>query len=180
MRLRKDGSPVWVSLTISPLKDGQGHVIGASKIARDMTERRRADEHRDILVRELNHRVKNTMAIVNAIATQTLGSASSLAEAKQAFEQRLMALARGHDLLTDGDWSGTDLDSVARATIEPLESGRFHIEGPLVALTPATALTLTMALHELCTNAAKYGALSVANGHIDVTWQVVAMARDGG
>ncbi|MBC8038878.1 MAG: PAS domain S-box protein, partial [Rhizobiales bacterium] len=172
VRLRKDGSKVWVSLSVSPLKDAGGDVIGASKIIRDETERRRADEHRDILVRELNHRVKNTMAIVNAIATQTLGTASSLAEAKKAFEQRLMALARGHDLLTEGDWSGTDLASVARATIQPFDGDAFHIEGPFVALTPATAVTLTLALHELCTNAAKYGALSVAKGHIDIIWQV--------
>lgn len=174
IRLRKDGSTVWVSLTVSPLKDGQGRVIGASKIARDMTERRRADEHRAILVAELNHRAKNSLAMVQAIASQTLSSALSLGDAKLAFESRLGALARGHDLLTFGNWAGTDLASVVKATVEPHGGGenRFHIEGPFVQLTPATALTFTMALHELCTNAAKYGALSQQNGSVTIKWQV--------
>lgn len=174
IRLRRDGSTVWVSLNVSPLKDGQGKVIGASKIARDMTERRRADEHRGILVAELNHRAKNLLAMVQAIASQTLSNAPSLGDAKLAFESRLGALARGHDLLTFGNWAGTDLASVVKATVEPHGGGenRFHIDGPLVPLTPATALTFTMALHELCTNAAKYGALSRTNGNVKIMWQV--------
>lgn len=174
IRQRKDGSTVWVSLTVSPLKDGQGRVIGASKIARDMTERRRADEHRAILVAELNHRAKNLLAMVQAIASQTLSNALSLGDAKLAFESRLGAMARGHDLLTFGNWAGTDLASVIKATVEPHGGGenRFHIKGPLVKLTPATALTFTMALHELCTNAAKYGALSRQNGSVTIIWQV--------
>ena len=164
---------MWVSLNVSPLKDGQGKIIGASKIARDMTERRRADEHRAILVAELNHRAKNSLAMVRAIASQTLGNASSLAGAQVAFDSRLDALARGHDLLTSGNWAGTDLDSVVKATVEPHGGGknRFHIEGPFVPLTPATALTFTMALHELCTNAAKYGALSGSEGNVSIVWQ---------
>ena len=175
VRLRKDGSMVWVSLSVSPLKDAGGNVIGASKIIRNMTERRRADEHRNILVSELNHRAKNSLAMVRAIASQTLGNASSLADAQMAFDSRLEALARGHDLLTVGNWAGTDLASVAKATVEPHGGGkyRFHIEGPFVPLTPATALTFTMALHELCTNATKYGALSEPEGTVSIVWQVV-------
>ncbi len=174
VRLRKDGSQVWVSLSVSPLKDAEGEVIGASKIIRDMTERRRADEHRNILVGELNHRAKNSLAMVQAIAAQTLSSASSLEAAKLAFDSRLGALARGHDLLTHGNWVGTDLASVVKATVEPHGGGgnRFRIEGPFVELTPATALSFTMALHELCTNAAKYGALSKQKGHVTIVWQV--------
>lgn len=174
IRLRKDGSPIWVSLSISPLKDGGGQVIGASTIVRDMTERRRAEEHRDILVRELNHRAKNSLAMIQAIATQTFGRGASLPEAKLNFEDRLMALARGHDLLTQRNWTGTDLESVVKAAIEPLAGGgsRFRIEGPVVPLTPAAALTFTLALHELCTNAVKYGALSSANGRVDIGWGI--------
>ncbi len=174
VRLRKDGSQVWVSLSVSPLNNAEGEVIGASEIIRDMTEHRRADEHRNILVAELNHRAKNSLAIVQAIASQTLATATSLETAKLAFDSRLGALARGHDLLTHGNWVGTDLASVVKATVEPHGGGdnRFRIEGPLVELTPATALTFTMALHELCTNAAKYGALSNKKGHVTIVWQV--------
>ncbi|HEX7108695.1 MAG TPA: PAS domain S-box protein, partial [Aestuariivirga sp.] len=173
VRLRKDGSKVWVSLSVSPLRDARGEVFGASKIVRNMTERRRADEHRSILVGELNHRAKNSLAMVRAIASQTLSNASSLADAQLAFESRLGALARGHDLLTHGNWVGTDLASVVNATVEPHGGGdRFRIEGPVVKLTPATALTFTMALHELCTNAAKYGALSEPEGTVSIEWQV--------
>ncbi|HUQ34894.1 MAG TPA: PAS domain S-box protein [Aestuariivirga sp.] len=172
--MRKDGSTVWVSLSVSPLINAEGEVIGASKIIRDMTERRRADEHRTILIGELNHRAKNLLAMVQAIASQTLGSAASLEAAKSAFESRLGALARGHDLLTHGNWVGTDLASVVKATVEPHGGGvnRFRVEGPVVELTPATALTFTLALHELCTNAAKYGALSQPNGNVSIMWHV--------
>ena len=172
--MRKDGSEVWISLSVSPLRDAEGDVIGASKIIRDMTERRLADEHRAILVGELNHRAKNSLAMVRAIASQTLGNALSLADAQLAFESRLSALARGHDLLTLGNWAGTDLARVVKATVEPHGGGenRFHIEGPFVPLTPAMALTFTMALHELCTNAAKYGALLTPDGKVSIVWQV--------
>ena len=171
---QKDGGEIWVSLTASPLKNAEGDVIGASKIARDITLRRLADEHRNILVGELNHRAKNSLAMVRAIAAQTLKGALSLDEAQLAFESRLGALARGHDLLTFGNWAGTDLASVAKAAVDEHAGGenRFHIEGPIVSLTPATALTFTMALHELCTNAVKYGALSQSTGTVSIVWQV--------
>jgi len=111
--------------------------------------------------------------MLQAIASQTLSNALSLGDAKLAFESRLGALARGHDLLTSGNWAGTDLGSVVQATVEPHGGGknRFHIEGPFVALTTAQALTFTMALHELCTNAAKYGALSRQSGNVTIIWQ---------
>lgn len=175
VRLRKDGSQIWVSLSVSPLKDAGGNIIGASKIVRDMTVHRLADEHRNILVAELNHRAKNLLAMVQAIASQTLNNTTSLEVAKLAFNSRLGALARAHDLLTRGNWVGTDLASVVKATIEPHEGGdnRFNVEGPFVRLTPATALTFTLALNELCTNAAKYGALSVQNGNVSIVWHVI-------
>jgi two-component system, chemotaxis family, CheB/CheR fusion protein len=174
--LTKDGKEIWVSLSASPLTNAEGDVVGASKIVRDITLRRLADEHRNILVGELNHRAKNSLAMVRAIAAQTLKGALSLEEAQLAFESRLEALARGHDLLTFGNWAGTDLSSVAKATVEPHGGGesRFHIEGPFVSLTPATALTFTMALHELCTNAVKYGALSDSLGTVSIVWQVIS------
>ncbi|QKK26952.1 PAS domain S-box protein [Rhizobium hidalgonense] len=162
LRQRKDGSLVWVSLTISPLSDAAGKIIGASTIARDMTERRRADEHRKTLMDELNHRVKNMMAVIQSIATQTLGHASTLEEARTAFSSRLINLATAHDLLTRESWESANLAEIVSDTVKPHADGktRFQIEGPGVRLSPSAALAMSMALHELSTNAAKYGALS--------------------
>ncbi len=173
-RQRKDGSTVWVSATISPLIAANGKIEGASIIARDITQRRRSEAHREILVGELNHRVKNTLAIVSAIASQTLTGAVSVKTANEAFSARLMALSRAHDLLMHGNWSGTDLASVVKATIEPHNGGqnRFSVEGAYVPLQPALAVTFSLALHELCTNAAKYGALSVQEGFVNVAWHI--------
>ena len=174
-RRRKDGSMFWLSVTMSPLKDGDDKIIGASIVGRDITERRKAEAHREILVGELNHRVKNTLAIVSAIASQTLAGAVSVKTAKDAFAARLMALSRAHDLLLHGNWTGSDLASVVKATVDPHdgEQSRFRVEGPYVPLQPALAVTFSLALHELCTNAAKYGALSAPEGVVEIVWQVL-------
>jgi len=176
-RRRKDGSIVWVSLTISPIKNAAGKISGASKIARDMTERRLADEHRHTLMRELNHRVKNTMAVIQSIASQTLGHASTLNEARETFSSRLINLAKAHDILTRESWQSADLADVVSDTVKPHAGGenRFQIEGPSVRLSPSAALAFSMALHELCTNAAKYGALTSEEGRVVITWQVVGV-----
>ena len=173
-RRRKDGSMVWISVTISPLKSADGKIVGASVTARDVTARRHAEEHREILVAELNHRVKNTLAIVSAIASQTFVGAVPVKAAGESFAVRLLALSRAHDLLMHENWSGTDLASVVKETIEPHLGGqsRFNIEGPFVRLKPALAVTFSLALHELCTNAAKYGSLSVQEGRVDIIWQI--------
>lgn len=173
-RLRKDASSVCVSVTDSPLRDNAGTLTGASSIARDITERCRDEHHRDILVGELNHRVKNTLAIVQAIASQTLRGDITLPDARDAFGARLMALARAHDLLIDENWAGTHLASVINATIAPHIGGqnRFVISGPFVALNPSVGMTFSMAIHELCMNAAKYGAFSVPEGLITIAWNV--------
>ncbi len=179
-RIRKDGSPVWVSATVSPLIEKDGKIVGASIIARDISQRRSAEAHREILVAELNHRVKNTLAIVSAIASQTLTGAVSVKAANEAFSSRLFALSRAHDLLMHGNWSGTDLTSVVSTTIEPHNSGqsRFRVEGAYVPLQPALAVTFSLALHELCTNAAKYGALSVPEGSVHIAWHIHGDIRD--
>ncbi|MBD9375587.1 PAS domain S-box protein [Rhizobium sp. ARZ01] len=174
LRRRKDGTLVWVSLTVSPLRNSAGRVIGASTIARDMTERRRADEHRKTLMDELNHRVKNTMAVIQSIASQTLGHASTLDEARDAFGSRLINLAKAHDALTRESWQSANLADIVIDTVKPHAGGenRFRVEGPDIRLAPSAALAFSMALHELSTNAAKYGALTSEGGQVVVVWQI--------
>lgn len=179
-RRRKDGSSVWVSVTESPLRDAGGVLLAASSIVRDITDRRAAEQRRETLVSELNHRVKNSLAVVQAIVSQTLRGEVTLAEARTAIGTRLAAFARAHDLVVGSDWLGTDLASVVAATIEPHqgEAPRFTVSGPYLPLTPQAAVTFSLALHELCTNAAKYGALSVPEGRVDIGW-TISGAGDG-
>jgi PAS domain S-box-containing protein len=164
-------SPVlhhWVDISIYPTRDG-----GLSVYFRDITDRRRADEQRELLINELNHRVKNTLATVQSIAAQTLRNAPTAQAAKDALEGRLIALARAHDVLTRENWEGASLQEIVAQAVEPFSSGgedRLHLSGPAVRLPPRMALALAMALQELATNAVKYGALSNAAGEIRITW----------
>ncbi|MBB6411967.1 chemotaxis protein CheB [Mesorhizobium sangaii] len=146
----------------------------------DVTERRRADEHRKILMGELNHRVKNTLAVVQSIASQTLGHASTIEEARQAFGARLINLAQAHDVLTRESWTGADLTEIIRDTVKPHagRTNRFQIDGPPIQLAPGASLALSMALHELSTNAAKYGALSRDEGHVSIVWRLQSHGED--
>ncbi len=146
----------------------------------DITERKRFEEHRKILVGELNHRIKNVMATVQAIASQTLRRATSMDEARTAFGSRLIALSKSHDLLTRENWSGANLRDIVSDTVEPLSGGtsRFRVKGPRLWLVPSAALAISMALHELATNAAKYGALSAENGQVDIIWQLLGDGED--
>lgn len=174
VRVKKDGSLMDISLTVSPLRNSRGEVIGASKIARDVTERRREEERRRLLVNELNHRVKNTLATVQSLAAQTFRSKGDSASYRH-FENRLVALARAHDLLTQESWEGADIRSILLGSISAVcaePNRRFNISGPSFRLRPKLALGLSMALHELATNAAKYGALSVDDGKVDVSWKI--------
>ncbi|WP_052003086.1 HWE histidine kinase domain-containing protein [Microvirga sp. BSC39] len=151
-------------------------------IQRDITDRKRAEEQRTLLINELNHRVKNTLATVQSIASQTLRNASTMQEAKEAFEGRLMALARAHDVLTTENWEGAELRNVVAQAVAPyrsLSEDRLTIEGPEVRLSPRIALALSMALQELTTNAVKHGSLSNETGRVDVVWDI-AETQPGG
>ncbi|WP_262269319.1 PAS domain-containing sensor histidine kinase [Microvirga yunnanensis] len=172
IRQRKDGSQVEISLTVSPVRNAQGKVIGASRIARDITERRRAEDLQRVLMHELNHRVKNILATVQAIARHTFRSSQGDSTARETFDARLFALSKAHDLLTRANWGSAELSEVVAEVLAPYHRERFEIEGPDVHLPPRIALALTLALHELATNAAKYGALSVPTGRVAITWSV--------
>ncbi|WP_218916679.1 PAS domain-containing protein [Sphingomonas taxi] len=142
----------------------------------DISARKFAEEHRAVLAQELTHRVKNTLATVSAVVSQTLRNAGSIAEAQEAIGGRIASLGAAHDLLIRDEVEGAALGEVAEGVLMPFmdRAGRvFSIEGPEVRLSPAITLAMSMALHELATNAAKYGALSVAGGHVAVRWQHV-------
>jgi PAS domain S-box-containing protein len=174
VRRRKDGSLIDISLTVSPVKDANGRIIGASKIARDISDRKRAEQQQQLLVGEVKHRIKNTLATVQAIARQTLQGTP--AEEREAFIARLMALANAHDLLTLERWNRAPLRDVVDRALKPFQekhSTRFLIHGPEDAwLDAQRASLLTMALHELATNAVKYGALSNGYGIVRLSWEI--------
>lgn len=167
-------------LTACKLQQGEGRDNLILIAVEDVTERKRFDEHRDVLVGELNHRIKNVLATVQAVASQTLSSAASMEEARSTFGSRLIALGKSHDLLTRENWSGANLRDIVSDTVEPHSgrAGRFRVEGPYLWLAPSAALSIAMALHELATNAAKYGALATDEGQIDIAWQLVGDGRD--
>ncbi len=178
VRQRKDGSQVHISLTVSPIKNADGEVVGASKIARDISDRKRAEESRELLLNEIKHRVKNTLGTVQAIATQTFRSAPK--EERAAFTARLHALADAHDLLTQKSWTTVGVREVVERAVAPFQhSGRprFVLGGPAFELDPSNALLLSMVVHELGTNAVKYGALSNEAGSVRAEWSL-SDARD--
>lgn len=172
--LRADSSRIWGTEVVTPLRDGNGEMLGFLKILRDRTAQKHEEEQRRLLLAELNHRVKNTLAIVQSFVTQTARGAESAAVLREALETRLDALAALHDLLTREGWRGAGLADVVHATLAPFEdgAGRAEAQGPGLRLMPNAALVLSMALHELATNAAKYGALSVLDGRVEVSWRL--------
>jgi PAS domain S-box-containing protein len=171
-RRHKDGRLIDVSLTVSPVRDEDGRIVGASKIARDITERKAAERLQRVLMAELRHRVKNVLANVQAIARQTIGQSRVDREARDAFEARLRSLSSAHDLLTLENWNGADLPAVVADAIAPYQRDRFDVSGPSLRLPPRAVLALSLALHELATNAVKYGALSNKAGRVKIAWQV--------
>ena len=174
VRVAKDGRRVDVSLTVSPLRDRSGKVVGASKVGRDITDRKRAEKMQRVLTDELAHRVKNTLATVQAIANQSLVSAKSPADFVSSFTGRVQALAKAHTLLTRSKMQGADVMELVseQVLIGAPNDDRISCSGPLLVLDAQAAVHLALVLHELATNARKHGALSVPTGRLSVTWQV--------
>jgi PAS domain S-box-containing protein len=172
---RHDGEYRWAIDTGTPRLGADGQFLGFIGSVLDISDRKRLEEHQSLLINELNHRVKNTLATVQAIALQTLRSGEVEAHVSQAFTARLIALAKAHDVLTRENWEGADLKAIIDDLIHAHhgDDGRFGTSGPHVRLSPRVSLSLTMALHELSTNAMKHGALSNDSGRIALTWQTL-------
>jgi len=182
IRRRKDGSLIEVSLTVSPIKDADGKIVGASKIARDNTERRRAEEQQELLVREMSHRIKNLFAVTNSVVALSARTARSPQDMATAVQGRLSALTRAHDLTRPGLVAAqqkiglhASLQAIIRTILSPyteaarsMQGDRVIISGPDVPVGATAITSLALILHEFATNAAKYGALSTPAGRVAI------------
>jgi PAS domain S-box-containing protein len=178
--VRKTGETLWVQKFVSLLRDGEGHPNRIVALVTDMTERKRYEEHLSLLMREVNHRAKNMLGLVQVVAKQT--AASSPRDFVERFSDRLRSLAASQDLLVQEDWSGVALDMLVRSQLAHFESligNRIQFVGPPSKLAATAAQTIGMALHELGTNAGKHGALSGAHGQVKLTWGVSEAHEDG-
>jgi PAS domain S-box-containing protein len=177
--IRPDGDMRWVIARGRLSRDSAGRPLRFTGASVDITDRKMAEERQRLLMEELAHRVKNTLTVVQAIVMQTLRGSGANAEARETLATRLLALSRAHDLLMQGSWSEASLaalvDGTARLHAHG-EAGRFRIEGPDIMLGSRAAMALALVLHELATNAVKYGALSVPEGQVAMIWETAEIA----
>lgn len=177
---RSAGEPphdAYVDFVYQPIRDGDGRIVGVFVQGHDVTNVVVAAERQKLMIDELNHRVKNTLATVQSIAIQTARSHPDPRTFAEGFQARLLALSHTHDLLTRSHWEGADLGAILEHETEAHGADRVTLNGLPVALEPAAALSLGMIFHELATNAAKYGALSAPDGRVLVDWSVLDQAR---
>ncbi|OAN58799.1 sensor histidine kinase [Sphingomonas sp. TDK1] len=169
-----DGSIGWVASRAVPLTDEAGRLVEWFGAASDITEQRRTNEHLRLVINELNHRVKNTLAMVQAIAVRTFRAAPDLAVAQEQFAARLVALAQANDLLTGERWAGASLCEAIEQAVRPHQHdpARCTLSGADVRVSPKTALALALAMHELSTNAVKYGAWANEQGRVEIVWRI--------
>ena len=173
VRRRKDGTLIDVSLTVSPIRDEKGRIVGASKIARDVTERKRQEAFIALLSREVDHRAKNLLAVVQAMVSLTEGD--SPAEVKAAIMGRIQALAHAHNLLALSHWEGASLETIIKHELAPYlteDNTRAMITGTNQTMGTRGAQSIAIVMHELATNAVKYGAFSVPSGRVCIEWSV--------
>ena len=175
LRLRKDGSSVPVSISTSPMRDANGRIIAVSVMFRDISEQKRREEHTRFIMRELSHRSKNLLAVIQAMARQTGRTSRSLDDFQARFSARVAGLAQSHDLLVKQDWRGVPVTELIEAQIAPFidrAEDRLLLAGPRLSLKPEAAQNIGLALHELATNASKHGALTSPAGRIEIRWEV--------
>jgi PAS domain S-box-containing protein len=177
---RKDGSRGWARVTSTALRDPSGAFLYAVRVVEDVTEQREADRRQKLLIDELNHRVKNTLATVQSLAWQSARPGVPPLLAQERFQERLLALSRTHNLLNETHWEGAFLSTILETELGPYRTApsRIRIDGPEVHLPPKLAVVLGMTFHELATNAIKYGALSTVPGHVEVTWTIARWAEE--
>jgi PAS domain S-box-containing protein len=171
---RKNGSGGWARVTSTAVRDAGGEFLYAVRVVEDITERREADRRQKLLIDELNHRVKNTLATVQSLAWQAARPGVPPQVAQQRFQERLLALSRTHNLLNETHWEGASLRTILETELQPYATApsRIRLHGPEVQLPPKSAVVLGMAFHELATNAVKHGALSLASGQVQVDWKI--------
>jgi two-component sensor histidine kinase len=171
--VRPDGEIRWLFGTAAASTDTTGRVIRVSGVTVDITERKRAEERQNLLTREVDHRAKNALALAQSIVRLTRGESAK--SYMQAVEGRIGALARVHTILSLSSWQGAEITKLVDEELAPYQvNDQIVFSGSSVQLQPATAQTLAMALHELVTNSAKYGALSTLTGHLAIHWKVEA------
>ena len=169
-----DGAEMTLLSSARPINDAGGKIVGAVQVSVDITERKNAETQRRLLAKELDHRVKNNLAIVQALVHQTLRNADNLGDAQTEIVARLSALANAHDILTRNAWLEGDLRTTVEATVLTQASpDRVSMAGPTVTLSPGQVMTISLGMHELTTNAVKYGALSNETGKVSIRWQVL-------
>ncbi|MCX7304865.1 MAG: PAS domain S-box protein [Hyphomicrobiales bacterium] len=172
-RRRKDGTYVAVSLTISPIRAADGSIIGASKIARDISVAKDNERRIRLLMREVNHRVKNQFAVILSVIRETSRRATDPNQFEEQVRDRIMALSRSHDLLVNSEWAGASLLDLLQEHLKPFgHESQISLSGPLVTLQPTAVQHLGMAFHELGTNASKFGALSTDAGQVQIEWHI--------
>ena len=173
------GNVRWWDTTVSPVLDEGGRVVRVLAASRDVTAAMLAERHRQLLVNELNHRVKNTLAIVQSIAAQSLRNAGVDPAVRRAFEGRLMAIAATHNVLTDENWAAASLRQIVEGSLRPYRNANHEVrvDGPDLMVSPKPAVVMALAFHELAINALKYGALSAPGGEVEVRWTSQPGAR---
>ena len=175
LSLAGEGDARHYLLSAGPLYDAREQVVGCMVMLTDITDRKRAEVHQRVLLAELSHRVKNTLASVRSIAAQTMRSTPSVEAFKGAFEGRLKALALAHGLLTQSGWSEAELGELIRQSVLPylaMRADSVLMSGPAINLPPRQVVTVMLAMHELAINAAKYGALSQESGRVSIDWSI--------
>lgn len=168
---RPDGSRVTVVVNVLPLKNQRGEVTGAINCFYDITERKRTEARHALLTRELQHRTKNLLSVIQSIAERSMASGRPLDDARNAFIARLHALAHATELLSNADWQGASIKDVVERALDTF-AGRFSIEGEHVLLNPSATQGFALIIHELCTNASKYGAFSTPGGLVAICWSI--------